>query len=326
MENRFGTDKAVALRKFEAVATLDKPTATELLIVLFPGAAQASPAEFKTALGLCVDYGLDPRLGELFMIPFDKKDKEGKIISTTFSTVRALRATRKIAHRRHSWKYLDNTPRYMTEEEEKRVYKTVDPDKVRFITILEDVGTHASAPGYGQWAKTKMFNGKEYPNTPKGLDKGNSMENMSAGRSERAALERLYSAEMPANVRVIENVTVEEGTGRIIEATPEDVIEGNVLEYPGDEPAEPVEASAKELATATAKATDKKTDEFIVIAGVNIDRGWFNEALKTKKWNEATAKSWLGNSLKVSTDGKWPDEVLAKLTKEQLDKFMNVIK
>ena len=208
MEKVHGGDKALALRRFDAIATLDRPSATEILKVLFPGAEKASPAEFSKALGLCVDYGLDPRLNDIFLLPFKVKEKDdkGKVTGekTVYQTVRGIPSTRKIAARKHKWSFLDNTPRYMTEEEEQRVYKTVDPDKVRRIVKLKDMETGAEAPGYAEWPKFRTWvdrSGKEQksPNNPKGMDKGNTMENMADIRAERKALDRLYPADMPSS-------------------------------------------------------------------------------------------------------------------------------
>lgn len=239
MEQEHGEAKALALRRFDAVATLSRETATDMLKIMWPNAEKASPAEFAKALGLCVDYGLDPRLNELFMLPFNKKDKEGKIIGVTYETVRGIKATRKVALRKHKYSYIDATPRYMTEEEEKKVYKEVDPNKIRYITKLKDMETGAEFPGYGQWSKYRTWTNpkthevKQYLNEPKGMDKGNSMENMAAIRSERAALERGYPADMPSSrIPVVDE--------EFIEAEYHVVPENEEPEAPEEAPGEPL--------------------------------------------------------------------------------------
>jgi hypothetical protein len=211
MEQKHGSEKALALRRFDAVATLDRKSAREILTILWPKAENASPAEFAKALGLCVDYGLDPRLNELFLIPFKKRDKEtGKVVGTSYETVRGIRATRKVALRRHHYSYIDFTPRLMTKEEEERVYSKANPDRIRYITKLKDMDTGAEAPGYGEWPKTKTVGGKQVTNNPKGMDKGNSMENMASIRSERNALERAYPADMPpSRIPVVDEQFIE---------------------------------------------------------------------------------------------------------------------
>lgn len=225
MEDKHGNSKALALRRFDAVATLDRKSAKEILTILWPHAERASPAEFAKALGLCVDYGLDPRLNELFLIPFKKRDKEtGKVVGTTYETVRGIRATRKVALRRHHYSYIDFTPRLMTKEEEEKVYTKANPDRIRYITKLKDMDTGAEGPGYGEWPRYKTVNGKQVANNPKGMDKGNSLENMASIRSERNALERLYPADMPpSRIPVVDEQFIEAEYHEITDTETEDV-------------------------------------------------------------------------------------------------------
>ena len=214
MQERHGNDKAVALRRFEGITVFDKPTATDMLKVLFPNAEKASPAEFAKALGLCVDYGADPRLAEIFMIPFKKpvKDDRGNVIryEVGYETIRGIRFTRRVANQRHKFTYLDMTPHLMTEAEEITVYRTLDPNKIRAITHVKDLETGKEAWGYGEWSKTLTGrDGKPYKNVPKGTDKGNSMEDMAMKRSEAHGLDRLYAAERYTNVRVADDSAID---------------------------------------------------------------------------------------------------------------------
>jgi hypothetical protein len=228
MTQQQGQEKALALRKYDAIATLDKKSSTDILTILFPGAEKASPAEFQKAVGLCMDYGLDPRMNDIFLIPFKVKvkDDKGNILGekTAYETVRGIPSTRKIAARKHKWTYLDDTPRYMTDEEEVRYFKTVDPDKVRRIVKLKDMETGATAPGYSEWVKYRTWVNpktgeiKQYPVNPKGVDKGNTMEHMADIRAERQALDRLYPADMPSSrIRVVD--TAVEGEYTVIQDT-----------------------------------------------------------------------------------------------------------
>lgn len=354
MTQDHGKDKALALQRFNAVAVFNQKTAREMLAIFWPNAEKASPAEFQKALGLCVDYGLDPRLNELFMLPFKVKvkDEHGNIIGekTIFETVRGIKATRKIARRKHDYKYLDNTPRYMTEEEEKREYKTVDPDRVRFITILKDVKTGAEAhgcgqwPRYRQWVNSKTGEIKQYPNEPKGVDKGNSMENMAGIRSERAALDRLYPAEMPdRRIPVVDEAFVE-GEYREVhpteeaptsapaeEITDETTEEASLISPEG---AGTVEAAAAASPPTTDQAKTgaaaenvqtpgEKSSEKSAAGKLYIDPLWLKEYLPKAKWSEPTAISWL-KQFKVDASGTLT-EVLTRCSHEVQDKFVKEV-
>lgn len=260
MAEQHGVETSLALRRFDAIATLTKDSASEILAIIFPGADKASPAEFAKAIGLCVDYGLDPRMNDLFLIPFKVKveDDRGKVIGEkkAYQTVRGIASTRKIAARKHHWSFLDNTPRYMTEEEEKQQYKTIDPEKIRRIVKLRDTATGAEALGAGEWSKHRSWTDakgavRTEPNNPKGIDKGNTMENMADYRAERKALDRLYPADMPSRrIPVIDEPFIEgEGrvlntdTGKITEVAPDTEEMGDISftdeTPPGPEP-EPI--------------------------------------------------------------------------------------
>lgn len=56
--------------------------------------------------------------------------------------------------------------------------------------------------------------------------------------------------------------------------------------------------------------------------GFSIRLSWLTEALKEIKWSENTAKSWIASNFKVGTHGKLT-EVLARLTREQAERFVN---
>jgi hypothetical protein len=212
MTTEIGEQKTTALAKYSGVTSLTKQDAREIIITIWPEAEAASPAEVFKAVSICAQYGLNPLMKHLFLIPFKDHDTQ----KVTFSAVLGIGANRLIASRKHRYSYIDNTPRYMTEDEEKRYYRTVDPKKIRFITKLKDMTTGAEAVGFGQWNAVKVWNGKESANEPKGMDKGNSMENMAAIRSERQALDRLYPAEMPTNIEVVDEHFID-GTATVLQ-------------------------------------------------------------------------------------------------------------
>lgn len=278
LEAKVGPEKKQALMKYEGVATLSKLEAKEIINTMWPGAEKASPAEVFKAITICHQYGLNPLVGHLYLIPFEKKDKKtGQVIGVTYAAVKGINANRVIARRKHSYSYIDNTPRYMTEEEEKRVWKIVDPDQIRYIVTLKDMVTGATASGYGQWSKWKSWTNpktgevKKYPNEPKGIDKGNSPETMSSHRAERQALDRLYPADMPSNIPFEDEFAerqqaqvetkepvIDKETGEIIEGQFSEVGEGE--ELPLDELPEGDEKTAEPGQTAERAAGKGETD------------------------------------------------------------------
>ena len=204
------------LAKYQGLTTLNRDLSKEIIVTLWPEAEKASPAEVYKAMMLCVQYGLNPLMNHLFLLPFKEKET-GKV---TFVTVLGIKANRLIASRKHKYTFLDDTPRIMSGDEQMKVYGKIQDDKIIFITKIKDLETGAEAVGRGEWKKLDSW-GKA--NTPKGTDKGNSMENMSATRSERQAYDRLYPADMPDNsIPVVDDAYETVATQRLTS----DVIEG----------------------------------------------------------------------------------------------------
>lgn len=266
LNDKVGTDRATALAKYQGVTSLTAPIARDMLLTFWPNAEKASPREFIKALGLCVNYGLDPRINDLHMIPFKVKDKDrqGKVTGehTEYVTVRGISATRKVARRNHPYISYIVGPRYMTEAEEKEAFHDVDPNKVRFIVRLKDLKTGAEAPGYGEWPKYRTWTNpntgeiKQYPNEPKGVEKGNTKENMAGIHAERQAYERLFPADMqgmtsvpvvderyePDNLKESPSSQVIEGEST--ELTPDDDLFSQELQPEDDQVKPPTATSA----------------------------------------------------------------------------------
>jgi hypothetical protein len=192
MAEQYGEEKTRALAKFEGVTSLSKQDANEILTTIYPNAPKT---EIQRAMLLCYSYSLNPLMGHVFLIPFKERDRDGKVKGTNFATVLGIKANRLIASRRGAYSYLDGTPRLMTEEEQIKVYGSVQEGYICAVTKLQDPATKAEAPGYGKWKKS---------DTVYGTDKGNSAENMAFIRSERQALDRLRPGEMPMNVEVMD--------------------------------------------------------------------------------------------------------------------------
>jgi len=108
----------------------------------------------------------------------------------------------------------------MSEAEQMRIFGKIDTDNIVAITKLRTKdGLEAS--GYGKYPKS----GK-----PKGLEKGNSIENMAFIRSERNAFGRLFpDAAIPKDVDVVDEQYMETPSGKVAVATGE-IIDGEIVE------------------------------------------------------------------------------------------------
>jgi hypothetical protein len=187
MVKEHGNKKATALAPYRQAVLKTKEEAKEVLDILFPGV----PAEdaMKAAL-ICVQYELNPLMKHVFLIPFKDKDT-GK---RKWATVLGIQATRLIAHRAGDFSYVGDTPRMMTDEEQKTIFGEVMDDRFWAITKLKD-GKGNEAQGYGFWLNSA---------TPYGMDKGNTRQNMAFIRSERQALDRLYAGKLPQVAEVLD--------------------------------------------------------------------------------------------------------------------------
>jgi len=151
----------------------------DLLKLIWPKAPEEE--RFKAA-ALCASYRLNPLMKHVFLIPFE----DHKTGETSWVTVLGINATRTLARRTKPFGYVDG-PRVMTDDEQKRIFGKVEPDKIWAITVLRDKDGN-EAPGYGCWPRNKRVYGDE---------RGNTAENMAFIRAERNALQKLCPAEMP---------------------------------------------------------------------------------------------------------------------------------
>jgi hypothetical protein len=157
----------------------------------------------------------------VYLIKYDRYEKQSdgsrKKVGEDWTTVLGIGATRLIMSRQGSFSYVDDTPRIMSEEEQKKIFGRVDAANIVAITKLR-TKSGLEASGYGKYPRDK---------NPMGTDKGNSVENMAFIRSERSAFGRLFpDAKLPATVDVVDEQymdtpsgKVEIGTGEIMEET-----------------------------------------------------------------------------------------------------------
>ncbi len=196
MEKEYGPEKTRALAKYQGVVSLSMEEAKVVISTLWPDAENASPEEVYKALTLCTQYGLNPLMNHLFLVPFwNKKAQEYNYVC-----IRGITTNRLIASRTHSWSFLDDTPRISTEEEEIKHFRKLDPNKLRSIVKIKDLKSGAEMTAWGEWPlmKKDKNTGTLVPNNPKGFDQGsNSMENQACIRAERKGLDMLYPADLP---------------------------------------------------------------------------------------------------------------------------------
>ena len=184
VSERFGEEASTKLAKYHGVTSLTKPQVTEILKTIWKDAPET---EMQRAVILCVNYGLNPLMNHVFLIPFKGKD------GTTWATIMGIKAKRLLASRKKPFSYIDDTPRVMTEKEQTKIFGAPEPTKLWVITKLCD-GVGNEVVGYGFCPKDTQ---------PYGTDKGNTQFNMAAIRSESQALDRLAPGEMPVGVEAM---------------------------------------------------------------------------------------------------------------------------
>lgn len=192
MNQEYGKGKADALVKYFGQTSLQKVELQDIIETLWP---EAPPIEKTKAIMLCATYGLNPLNKHIFLIPFNKGEED-----ETWALVMSIHCKRLLASRRGPFSYVDNTPRIMTEDEQKKVFGEVLKDRLYVITKLRDPKTSAESVGYGFYLNK---------DTPKGESKGNTRFNMAAIRSESQALDRLRPGEMPLGIEAVEESVIE---------------------------------------------------------------------------------------------------------------------
>lgn len=298
MEQQHGEETTRALEKYHGVTSLTRPQALEILQKVYPGAPEG---EMTRAVLLCTSYSLNPLMGHVFLIPF--KTKGG---GETWATVLGIKAKRLLASRRHPISYVDDTPRLMTEEEQKRVFGRVDKRLITAITVLQEPSTGATARGYGTWEADKE---------PYGTDKGNSAENMAFIRSESRALDRLCPGEMPVGVEVIDEQFAGDKTS-VIEGEFKEVAE-ETKEVPT---AELLEAEAK----AKVKTKEPKEPEHKEPEPNTIDE--LKEAMQLSNWSAQDAGRWCNSKERTGEERGWNIREYADLKPEQITELIAYIK
>lgn len=275
---RAGASPAVA-REMAAQhnALLSQEKAVQILNTCFPGAPQA---EITKAAMICHQYGLNPLMKHLHLVPF--KNKDG---SKTWATVLGIKATRLMAAQMAGkWGYLDDTPRVMTEAEEKKIYGTVDKTRLRAVVKIRDANGLLYS-GYGWWPVNKPVYGE---------DKGNSQFNMACIRAERQALERMSPGGFEGTI-TMDDAEIE---GRMsqpeteFEAMPEE----EELDWETPAPDRTVDSETGEIVEDKPKPKKAKTS--------GLDRGWIYNAVSVLGWSQQEFYRWLRENFELDN---WPE-------------------
>jgi len=272
MVKELGEERAKALMPYQTSTALSKPTLRQILTTIWP---KAPDEEVFKAVAICHQYGLNPLMKHIFLVPF--KDN--------WVTIMSIKATRTLASRNGNYSYVDDTPRVMTEEEQKKAFGEVYEKMVAVITVIKDKDGE-TARGYGFWPKDQV---------PYGTDKGNTKFNMAAIRSERQALERKFPDALPQGIEVVdEDYMPASNDSKVV--IPEDLAE-ELWNTEGSPPPVPSDG--------------------------DIDMDWLKESLNKIRWAPFTAKSWLAR-FGIDTAGNLTD-VVSRLTYEQKQQFTEEI-
>ena len=193
---------------------LTEEQATEVLTTIWRDAPEI---EVWKAAKVCHDFGLHPLLKHLYLIKY----------GTSWTMVLGIGATRLMMSRRGAFGYTDNTPRIMTDDEQKAIFGDVDKANIVAITKLR-TATGLEAQGYGKYPKTAgHFQGE---------DKGNTRANMAFIRSERNAFSRLNPDALPQGVDVVDERYQDTPSGPVNTTTGELPPNGEFHETEGELP------------------------------------------------------------------------------------------
>ena len=172
----------------------------------YPGVPEA---EIMKAGLICYNYKLFPYGNQVFIIPFQKKDKDTNRYIETWVTVIGIKGLREIAKNTgNRFSYLNGDgPRVMTQEEETQIYGSPDPTYIRAIVKIKN-DRNEVFPGYGNFKRS---------DTPYGSDKGNTGFNMAFIRAERNAIDRMAPGALP-DADIIDESFVDAPVSQIVQA------------------------------------------------------------------------------------------------------------
>ena len=317
------TTRALVAKGLPLSGQLTRPQAREIVMEIWKDAPEI---EVYKATALCADFGLHPLMRHIYLIKYNRYNRDRQIIGEDWSIQLGIGATRLIAHRQHRFGYKDDTPRRMTKEEGEKIlgddYKP--NENIYAITRLIDMDTKAEVTGVGAYGNREK--------DPKGMEKGNTRLNMACIRSERKAIDREYPAEMPTGYEVYDeryadtpSGKVDTTSGEIVEEPlPDGVVEGEFTETaPSGTPDPTGVVETVPESELWPEETPPTQEQPRTEGKPAIDMDWLKESLKTLKRSEKVTATWLVNKYRVQ--GGLLKDVIDRLTPEQQQEFTKEI-
>lgn len=308
------THQALVAKGIPLTGRLTKEQATTILNIIWKGAPEVEA--YKAAM-LCQDYGLHPLMKHVYLIKYDRyvKQPDGsrKKVGEDWTTVLGIGATRLMMSRMGSFSYVDDTPRIMSPEEQKKIFGKVDEQNIVTITKLR-TKDGLEAQGYGKYPRTGGY--------LMGEDKGNSRENMAFIRSERNAFGRLFpdAEDRLKGVEVADEAYMETPSGKVDTSTGE-LVEGEYYEAQEEAPqTEPETAAAAEPEMEKQEPGPTLQEKKFL-----LDPDWVKEALTKLHFSMNTFRTLLKSQMPdLNTNGELFD-IIGRLDKEQAKKVAQVI-
>ena len=304
LDNQIGQENTNKLMKYQGRITLTEPEVKDIIATIWPRAVKEAPDVVKRAILICLQYRLNPLMKQLHLLPFKDKEESKKQRRDVYSwaIARGIQADRLLARRQGPFSYIDNTPRKMTDEEQKQIFGKVDKDSFHAIVKLRDPSTGAESTGYGAWSHNSDVYGKE---------KGNTMENMAFIHAERQALDRLHPGDMPEDVMVVDERFLNLDKAAQLPPSTTKVIDVPKVEKVTEKTTEEPPPEEEKRDSAEPPPEEINTDMKV----------WLAETLKAIKWSEETAKSWISATFKIEVTGDLLKDVLPRMTKDQAARF-----
>jgi hypothetical protein len=308
LEQQIGQENTGKLMKYQGRIKLSETEVNDIIATIWPRAIKEAPDVVKRAILICIQYRLNPLMKQLHLLPFKNKDeskKQGRDVYD-WAVARGIQADRLLARRQGPFSYIGNTPRKMTDDEQKEIFGKVDKANFHAIVKLRDPSTGAESTGYGHVSNDVAVYGK---------DKGNTLENMAFIHAERQALDRLHPGDMPDDIMVVDERFINIPKVAQIPTTG-----AKVIDVP---PEKKITITQSSEGKESPPGEENHEPEDSLIAG--MDKGWVQETLKAIHWSDETTKSWIASNLKVEATGELYKDVLPRLNKEQAQRFTNEI-
>ncbi len=306
MTQELGVTKSRALARYATPGTvMTRDVASEIIETLWK---DAPPVEKLKAIIICQQYNLNPLMKHLYLVKYNRYEK-GEKVGEDWTIMQGIQSTRLMARRRHTFSYLDMTPRIATKEEiQKTLGDTAKTNYVYSITKIKDLETGAEAYG---------IKGRPKDDKVHGADKGNTPLNMACIQSERQAIDRLYPGEMPANVEAIDEQYIE-GEYRDVDTTTGEITEGKKEKH-AKQPEPPLGAPPQVPHPPEGEGEGKVAEEGkqgsgeqeLELPDIPYSVKGVTEAMTRYGWTIADVKAFV-------KEEKWTASKFAELTLEQL--------